>query len=146
MIGRRQLCQLIPHAGRMCLLDEVLSWDRQRIHCRSYSHRLADNPLSDENGLAGIHAVEYAAQSMAVHGALLAQDAAPAAGFIAALKDVRVHVDDLRQLEHALEVHSEALLIQSEAMIYRFTVSAGKRSVAQGRITVMNQRQEFGDA
>ena len=29
--------QHIPHKGRMCLLDEVLSWDATRIRCRSAS-------------------------------------------------------------------------------------------------------------
>ena len=37
--------QHIPHKGRMCLLDEVLSWDATRIRCRSSSHRARDNPL-----------------------------------------------------------------------------------------------------
>ena len=31
--------RIFPHQGSMCLLEEVLSWDLQRIACRSSSHR-----------------------------------------------------------------------------------------------------------
>ena len=43
----------IPHQGSMCLLDEVLSWDLQRISCRSISHRAPDNPLRAHGRLGG---------------------------------------------------------------------------------------------
>src|SRR5262250_1492609 len=64
--------QHIPHKGRMCLLDEVLSWDAARIRCRSGSHRAADNPLRAHGRLGAACGIEYAAQAMAVHGALVA--------------------------------------------------------------------------
>ena len=61
----------IPHKGRMCLLDDVLSWDRSRIRCRSAQHRTPDNPLRAHGRLGAACGIEYAAQAMAVHGALL---------------------------------------------------------------------------
>src|SRR6478672_10306008 len=64
--------QHIPHKGRMCLLDEVLSWDAARIRCRSSSHRATDNPLRAHGRLGAACGIEYAAQAMAVHGALIA--------------------------------------------------------------------------
>ena len=45
MIDRATIAHLIPHAGSMCLLDEVLSWDEDTISCRSMQHRGPDNPL-----------------------------------------------------------------------------------------------------
>lgn len=75
---------LIPHQGGMCLLDCVIEWSDQRIHARTDSHRSTDNPLRSDGILRAVHLCEYGAQSMAVHGALLAraqgQRAAP--GFL----------------------------------------------------------------
>ena len=65
----------------MCLLDEVLSWDLQRISCRSASHRAADNPLRAHGRLGAACAIEYAAQTVAVHGALLQCPPASGSGF-----------------------------------------------------------------
>src|SRR5580658_11189609 len=67
--------QHIPHKGRMCLLDEVLSWDATRIRCRSATHRSPDNPLRQHGRLGAACGIEYAAQAMAVHGALVAASA-----------------------------------------------------------------------
>jgi len=62
----------IPHHGSMCLLDEVIGWDAERITCTSSSHRSADNPLRARGRLGIACGIEYAAQAMAVHGALIA--------------------------------------------------------------------------
>lgn len=62
----------IPHQGDMCLLDRVVKWDEQRIQCQAGSHRLGDNPLRSRDRLSAACGIEYAAQAMAVHGALLA--------------------------------------------------------------------------
>ena len=45
MIGREEIAALIPHAGTMCLLDEVLRWDDASIRCRSARYRAEDNPM-----------------------------------------------------------------------------------------------------
>lgn len=67
---RGELAALLPHRGRMCLIDEVVSWDAARICCRTRSHRDADNPLRSAEGLGAACAIEYAAQAMALHAAL----------------------------------------------------------------------------
>ena len=66
---------LIPHQGAMCLLDDVVAWDDQRIHARSDSHRRDDNPLRSDGRLRAVHLCEYGAQAMAVHGGLVARAA-----------------------------------------------------------------------
>ena len=64
--------QHIPHKGRMCLLDEVLSWDATP-HPLPQRQRTArrDNPLRAHGRLGAACGIEYAAQAMAVHGALV---------------------------------------------------------------------------
>jgi predicted hotdog family 3-hydroxylacyl-ACP dehydratase len=56
----------------MCLLDEVIGWDAERITCTSSSHRSVDNPLRARGRLGIACGIEYAAQAMAVHAALIA--------------------------------------------------------------------------
>src|ERR1700679_4346194 len=60
----------IPHQGRMCLLDQVLAWDAHHIRCRTSTHRALDNPLRSHDRLGIASGIEYAAQAMALHGAL----------------------------------------------------------------------------
>lgn len=140
MIEREELCALIPHAGDMCLLDRVDHWGQRSIDCSSSSHLLARNPLTINNKLAAVHAVEYAAQSMAVHGGLLAREQGippVGGGFIAALRDIRLHVEYLHDKPEPLQIHAETMLQSTEAMIYSFEISSGGRAIAEGRITVM---------
>jgi predicted hotdog family 3-hydroxylacyl-ACP dehydratase len=61
----------------MCLLDGVLEWDAQHIVCRASSHRDPANPLRVADTRPAACGIEYGAQAMAVHGALLAADGAP---------------------------------------------------------------------
>ncbi|UCE90426.1 MAG: hypothetical protein JSW10_06340, partial [Pseudomonadota bacterium] len=73
-IERDELCSLIPHAGTMCLLHTVEQWDEVSIVCTAISHHEADNPLCSKGALGAVHALEYGAQAMAVHGGLLARE------------------------------------------------------------------------
>ncbi|NCT66499.1 MAG: phosphotransferase [Rhodanobacteraceae bacterium] len=100
---------LIPHAGAMCLIDEVLAWDETTIHARSASHRRADNPLRSDGTLRALHLCEYAAQAMAVHGGLVARAAGAAAapGFLVSLRAVELHVARIDDLPGALDVYAE---------------------------------------
>ena len=84
----------IPHQGGMCLLDEVLNWNATRVQCRSSTHRDPANPLRAHDRLAAVCGIEYAAQAMAVHGALIASriTASPKntsiAGYLASVRNV----------------------------------------------------------
>ena len=44
-LPRAWIAAHIPHAGSMCLLDEVVAWDDERICCTATSHRDPGNPL-----------------------------------------------------------------------------------------------------
>jgi predicted hotdog family 3-hydroxylacyl-ACP dehydratase len=71
-LNRAWILRHIPHQGRMCLLDEVVSWDAERIRCRGATHHAPDNPLRAGGQLGIACGIEYAAQAMALHGALAA--------------------------------------------------------------------------
>jgi predicted hotdog family 3-hydroxylacyl-ACP dehydratase len=128
----------IPHQGVMCLLDSVIEWDAQHIVCMASSHLRADHPLRSRGRLSAVIAIEYAAQAMATHGAVLAQrDAAPGAGFLAAVRSVHYGVDRLDTLDAALRCEATRLSGDARNILYAFEVSAGTRPVASGRATVM---------
>ncbi len=70
-LGHAGIAQRIPHAGRMCLLDALHSWTADGLHCSATGHAALDHPLRSAGGLLAPCAIEYAAQAMALHGALL---------------------------------------------------------------------------
>ena len=138
-LERDGIARLIPHSGAMCLLERVLEWDETRILCQATSHLLADNPLRTSSGLLATAAIEYAAQAMAVHGALLAQGAGQAAmpGMLASARSVTLHCLRLDELMQPLDVRAERLAGDDRQLLYAFEVSHAGDPVATGRATVV---------
>ncbi len=139
-----ELCALLPHAGRMCLIDTLVEWDDTRIVCESESHRRPDNPLRHENRLACVNAIEYAAQAMGIHGGLLAraEGRQVTGGFLGALRDVVFTEQDLAACPGPLRIKAERLMAQPGGSIYRFAVHCGSDRLIQGRATVILQTSE----
>ncbi|HEV2269162.1 MAG TPA: hotdog family protein [Steroidobacteraceae bacterium] len=129
----------IPHRGRMCLLDEVLSWDDVRIRCRATSHRLADNPLRAHGRLGAACGVEYAAQAMAVHGAIMAHLAGTRAraGLLTSVRNLLLRVSRLDDLESDLLAVAERLAGDEGSTLYEFTVSCAGRELLSGRASIV---------
>jgi predicted hotdog family 3-hydroxylacyl-ACP dehydratase len=137
-LDRRWIGAHIPHAGSMCLLDAVLSWDATRIECSASTHRDADNPLRSHGRLGSACGVEYAAQAMAVHGALVAGRAgAPAAGYLVGLRRVVLHVARLDDIETDLLISGERINGDDTTVVYQFSVHNEVRSFLSGRATVV---------
>lgn len=148
LMTRKQLAALIPHAGTMCLLDGVLSWDRSGIRCLARSHRDAGNPLRHAGRLAALCGVEYASQAMAVHGGLTAGGKRPAAGYLASLRDLACHVARLDDIAEDLVIDAENLTGEGSRVIYAFSLSAGDRALLSGRAAVVIDAggAEMGDS
>lgn len=138
----------VPHQGGMCLLDGVEAWDAEHIRCTSHSHQRADNPLRAAGRLDALNAIEYAAQAMAVHGALLAgADAAPSAGFLGSARGVECMVERLDDIPGALTISAERLSADERTLLYAFTLhaftpdapapDAGGRLLVRGRAAVV---------
>ena len=73
-IDAQRIRELVPHAGKMCLLERVVACETASIRCETRSHLDQSNPLRRNGHLSSICAVEYAAQAMALHGALTAPE------------------------------------------------------------------------
>ena len=132
----------IPHQGSMCLLDRVLEWSEQRIVCEAVGHADPANPLRDAGRLGAATGVEYAAQAMAVHGALLAQsDAAPTQGYLTSVRGLSLHVERLDDVAGPLRVTAERLSGDVRLILYQFSLYCGERCLIEGRASVVLDAQ-----
>lgn len=139
MIERSQIAALIPHAGTMCLLDNVVSWDASSIRCLTTRHRNSDNPLRRPDGSIGaICAVEFAAQAMALHGRLVTEaNHPPKPGILASVRDVRLHAVSLDRLSGDLAIEAKLLVGDGRSATYSFALSAAEQKLVSGRATVV---------
>lgn len=144
VLSRDAIAALIPHQGAMCLLEEVLSCDDEGIVCRAVSHRDAAHPLRDDGLLPAVCGIEYAAQAMAVHGAMMKSEAGKAAGdgrevrgMLAAARDVTFSVERLDDIADDLIVSARKLVVEDGRLLYEFTLHAGGRELARGRAAVV---------
>ncbi|HQR56001.1 MAG TPA: hydroxymyristoyl-ACP dehydratase [Burkholderiaceae bacterium] len=137
-LDRAAIAARIPHAGAMCLLHEVVAWNDGSIECLARSHRDPANPLRSRGRLAAVHGIEYAAQAMALHGALLGGEGSPATrpGYIGAVRALELHAPRLDDIADDLTVHAERLAGDATHALYAFSISAGERLLAEGRISV----------
>lgn len=147
-LGHEEIARRIPHQGSMCLLEQVASWDMERITCEATSHLDANNPLRAHGRLGAACGIEYAAQAMAVHGALVSQAQAasstkaeatgtPKAGYLVSVRGVALHVPRLDDLDTALTVRAERSSGNAGSILYGFTLHAGATLLVSGRAVVM---------
>ena len=123
----------------MCLLDQVEAWDQQRIECRASSHRAVDNPLRAYGRLGAACGIEYAAQAMAVHGALLAPAGSNSArvGYLVSVRGAQLHVARLDDIAADLRVEAICITHSENNILYQFSVSAAGRLLLEGRAAVV---------
>lgn len=136
-LGRADIEARIPHRGRMCLLDRLVAWDDRTLNAAAAGHGAPDHPLRTERGLLAPCAVEYAAQAMALHGALRATaDGRP--GYLASVRQVRCHVARLDDVPGELLIRVEWQAGDAGQVMYRFTVADDSgRALVEGRALVV---------
>lgn len=139
MIGRAGIMALIPHQGAMCLWDQVLDWDAQRIVVQARNHQDPAHPLRARDQLHAVHLCEYGAQAMAVHGGLRASENGERAkpGVLVALRAVQLHVARIDDLPGALECEAQVLVEAESSQQYAFRIVHAGTLLAEGRAAVM---------
>ena len=103
-LGPDEISHLIPHSGAMCMLSHLDRWDLQHIVCCANNHRDGRaHRCAPRSGLLSSALIEYAAQAMALHGALVgqAQGKAVRPGYLASVRSTRMHVLTLHDLPAA---------------------------------------------
>jgi predicted hotdog family 3-hydroxylacyl-ACP dehydratase len=129
----------VPHAGRMCLLHALLSWDAEHARCTITGHADPAHPLRSARGLLAPVAIEYASQAMALHAGLsAAAGSPPRAGFLASARNVVAQVARLDTAAGPLTVDVQRLLGDSKQAQYRFALhDAAGALLVDGRTTVV---------
>lgn len=157
-LGHDGIARRIPHQGSMCLLERVTAWDNSQISCEATSHRATGNPLRAYGRLGAACGIEYAAQAMAVHGALIseaaagtqenhkADDNAAPFGYLVSVRGVTLHVERLDDIDLALTIHAERTSGDAGSILYGFTVHAGPALLLSGRAVVMLDAPSKGTA
>jgi predicted hotdog family 3-hydroxylacyl-ACP dehydratase len=142
-LNREWIAAHIPHQGAMCLLDEVLEWNAHAIRCRSGTHRAADHALRSARGLGIACGIEYAAQAMALHGALASRShigtgpRKAAMGLLASVRAVRFHAVRLDDIQADLICEAQQLAGDEMTAMYEFSLHADGRALLDGRASVV---------
>jgi predicted hotdog family 3-hydroxylacyl-ACP dehydratase len=134
--GRDWIAAHLPHQGRMSLLGEIVSWDAQGLRARATSHRDADNPLRRGDALPIACGIEYGAQAVAAHGALVSEGTS-GAGFLASVRSVVFHATRLDDQDGDLDIAVEQLGAVAGGMLYRFSVASEGRELLEGRLAIV---------
>lgn len=140
------IASLLPHAGAMVMLESIDHFDDTRIVCSTTRHRAADNPMRGGSGsrLRALCGIEFAAQAMALHGAL--RRSPPSAlrhGRVAAVRDVVVHCRYLDAVEGPLVVECRLEAAAGNAYAYVFTLNGRGEVLLRGAATVMMSEGEL---
>lgn len=138
-LNRDAIAALIPHQGAMCLLSEVERYDDRTIVCRATSHASKANPLRIDDRLPALAAIEYAAQALATHCALVDAGAASSRkrGVLAGTRHVTLNVDRLDDVPGPLTVRAERLVADPPRLLYGFIIESGTRELVSGRVAVV---------
>jgi predicted hotdog family 3-hydroxylacyl-ACP dehydratase len=142
MILLEEVYSKLPHAGAMCLLEQVLEHDRDFIRCATASHRDPHNPLRRDGILSAVHGVEYAAQAAAAHGVLSDVLDGDATLLLGAVRDLDMRVARLDRLPAPLQVMAWLEARAGINAVYRFELSAHEHIWISGRITLMSVASE----
>lgn len=128
----------IPHRYKMCLLDSVETWDEERIVCRATSHRNADNPLRAHGRLGISCGIEYAAQAMAVHGALAINGSEqPQTGYLTSVRSVSLHATRLDDIATDLAIEAIRRSGNEQSILYDFSVRSEQIELLSGRAAIL---------
>ena len=135
-----RLESLLPHVGAMRMLAAVVRWADEDIECVAHSHHDPANPLRIDGVLPAVCGLEYGAQAMAIHGALVAgRDAKPRVGLLVAAHELEWRVARLDTVAGELTVRARRLLGSAQQVAYEFDVLAADCDYAlvSGRASVM---------
>ena len=137
-LNAQAIAALLPHHGRLCLLDRVIDWNDDQILCEADTHRAPDHPLRWQGQLGSAIGLEYAAQAMALHGALrAAAEQPPRQGMITRVQHFSVHTDRLDTLPGALIIAAERLMGDDRVVRYRFRLTHAEAPLLHGEASVL---------
>jgi predicted hotdog family 3-hydroxylacyl-ACP dehydratase len=160
-MDRTAIARLIPHGDSMCMLDELISWDRDRVSCLSRSHHRNDNPLVEEGRLHCACLLEFCAQAAALHGALLhnieqnkeqngeqsgklqsgelphGERTAARLAYVGAVKNLELLCDYVDVAASTLAIEARCVVNNSSGSIYLIEARAQQQLLLRGRVVLV---------
>src|SRR5262245_25353083 len=98
-LNKSQIEKMIPHAGKMCLIDEILDFNSIELTAKSNTHLDLENPLRFRDRLSVIASIEYVGQVVALHRYLtnngLQSPVKPKIGYLAAIREANFYQQHL---------------------------------------------------
>lgn len=144
MITSNTYADLIPHGRGMQLIDRVISFDKEKIHCETESHLNPNNPLLEDGKLHSVILVEYAAQAAAIHVALNHKETTKQTpAFIGSLKNISLSQHYLSGIAAPLTMMASCALLNNNGAIYEFKAFADT-IIAQGRLSLISPTNHTG--
>lgn len=134
------IAELVPHAADMCFWQQIEQLSADFIQCKTSSHLNPEHPLKlGATELSAMALIEYAAQSVAVHGGALAwltrPGCAPQAGFLVAVRNIELL--QFKPTTAWLRVKAEVLIADAASKSYQVAISdADDNLVCQGRVLI----------
>ncbi len=142
-MNRAAIAQLIPHGDSMCMLDQLDSWDRDRVSCTSRSHRRSDNPLVEDGRLHCACLVEFCAQAAALHGALSTPgepqhgESSARLAYVGAVKNLELLCDYVDLSAPTLTIEARCVVSNSSGSIYLIGASMQQQVLLRGRLVLV---------
>lgn len=134
--------ELLPHRPPMLLLDEVTSWNGDRVECRVVLRD--DSPFVEAGRVASTIAVEYMAQCVAAFAGLRGRERGEPVriGYLVGAREVTFAVDDLR-VGDVLRV--EASPVWGDETLGNFACAVDREGEAVARGTLNVYQGELPD-
>lgn len=136
-LGKTEIARLLPHGSSMCLIDEVISFDENKILCKTFSQINPKNPLAVDGRLPLMAYLEYAAQAAGLHLGLSqnkSRSNAPTAGYVGTLKNIQFTSFD--PITEELYISANVLIKEDKNAIYHFVIKASTSVIVEGRISL----------
>lgn len=137
-LTRSDIAARIPHGEPMCMLDRVIAYSSDDIHCQSEQWASASHPLEAHEIIAPELLIEYAAQAAALHASLTQNNLGimrPA--YIGAIKNIEL-LDSISDNQTPLDIFAQCLLSSAQGAIYQIRVSQNGCDKLCGRL-LLNQ-------
>ncbi len=140
VLDKIAIAERIPHAGEMVLLDSCVSSNSSSLTCTTSSHTDKTNPLRTEKGLLASCGIEYAAQAVALHLALLNNNKS-GQGLLVGCKNVvcKVRYLDLIDSEMSIKVKHIAGSELLGMLQYSFllTATSDEQELLTGELSIL---------
>jgi predicted hotdog family 3-hydroxylacyl-ACP dehydratase len=140
------IAQLLPHAGRAILLDELEAETAQGVIAVAHIQRSHPFFSAELNGVPSWVGIELMAQAIALHAGLLGRrgNEAPRAGY---LLGARSYVPTLAYFPAGarLEVRAECVYVDASGLgAYDCSIHIGQEQVVKSAITVFHTEKAPG--